>query len=524
MRTYDMRRVEMTATEYADLAIKDPGVVYVVNGVVVSIGGLLVSPPTMGKRIAAFGDSFLRNGWRYESPWAYSQSGSITGAYVEGLEALIDGSANTLTIDAAAGTAQFDGGTVVAIRNGYQRIPGATGVYDGVHIRVNMHEIVSGSLTVTRSGTRADEVYSTDNPLVWAQIFSRQSIEFINYAASGSTLRAMAGPTGSVALDLLTLPSDVSAMYFQAGSNDVQGGRALADMQADAADIIDRLLATGRRVYVSAQPPARSEWNSDSAKRAKMATYAMWLRSYVANLPRVTFVNAWESMLAESGTSLRSAYTVDGIHQGDAAGQLGGYAIWQALGAPIEGGPVFGSADGAVSATNPYGNYLASPYLAGDTSGVATGFTKSESNATGTPTKVARTDGIAGDLQRVTFGASADGGNVQIVGGTMVSGQFPADYIRVRLFAEVFVSGGAQLCPNLGIAITTASRLRYGRSSTSVKNSVNLPMTTWSGVLATAPFLILPGDTSFNVLLQPLGANGTAAAVTDFGRLLLKAA
>ena len=262
---YPLVRVNLSQQEYSDLkGRRDPGVAYFVDGVLASIGDDL-APTEKGRLVfAAFGHSFLRNGWRYEAPWSYTQVGSIAGVYVEGLEQLVSASAQDLVIDVTARTIRFGTGAPVALRSGYVRVPGPTGLYDGVHIRVNLPQVVSGSMTLTRTGSRGDEIYGADNPLVWAQIFSRQSVEFINYAASGQTMWAMAGDSGSVAADIPSLPPNLSGIVFDCNTNDVQSNRTLAQMQADAIDILNRLMAVGVPVYVTADPPFRSEWNADS--------------------------------------------------------------------------------------------------------------------------------------------------------------------------------------------------------------------------------------------------------------------
>jgi len=479
---------------------------------------------------AAFGHSFLRNGWRYEAPWSYTQGGSITGVYAEGLEQLVSASTQTLTIDTAAQTIQFAGGVPVRLRAGYVRVPGPTGLYDGVHIRVNLPQVVSGSMTLTRSGTRGDEIYGADNPLVWAQIFSRQSVQFVNYAASGQTMWAMAGENGSVAADISSLPPNLSGIVFDCNTNDVQSNRTLAQMQADAIDILNRLMAVGVPVYVTADPPFRSEWNADSAKRQTAAAYAMWLQSYCATLPRAVFVPMWDSMIPASGTSIRTAFAAtDLVHPGGAAGQLAGYALWRAMGSPIDRGPNFGSSDSANSATNPNGSYLVTPYLNGSNALTGTGYsgnfannvTPSVNNSTLVGAKVARTDGIAGEWEEATFTSTADGGNVILQDGTaaFVAGRFPAAYSRVQLFCEIEVQG-SQLAPDARTAITAPS-VRYARSTVNSNNAGPLAMTTYSGVLATAPLLILPTDTQMQLQRYGVGTATTSGAKVRWGRQVL---
>jgi len=501
------------------------------DGVIVGSNGRIAAADASSRlKFAVFGHSFLRNGWRYEAPWSYTSAGSIAGVYAEGLEQLVSASTQTLTVDVGAKTIQFGTGVPVRLRSGYVRVPGPTGLYDGVHLRVNLPQVVSGSMTLTRTGSRGDEIYGADNPLVWAQIFSRQSVQFVNYAASGQTMWAMAGANGSVAEDLPSLPSNLSGIIFDCNTNDVQSNRTLAQMQADAIDIIDRLMSVGVPVYVTADPPVRNEWNADSAKRQTAAAYALWLKAYCDTLPRVVFVPMWESMIPESGTSIRTAYAAtDLVHPGSAAGQLAGYALWRAMGSPTDRGPAFGSADSVNSATTPSGNYLTTPYLIGSNALTGTGYSgnfannqsASVSNATLVGAKVARTDGIAGEWEEATFTSSADGGNVIIQdgAGSFASGRFPPAYSRVQLFCEFEVQG-AQLAPDCRVAVTAPS-VRYSRSTVNSNNAGPLPMTSFSGVLASAPFLILPTDTAWALQRYGYGTATTSGAKVRWGRRLL---
>lgn len=506
--------------------------VFAQAGVAVDARGHGLLTHRVAQKVAVFGHSFYRNGWRHEAPWLSTLTGSINGVYVEGLEQLVQAGSYTLTIDKAAGTVQFAGGQPVPLRSGYVRVPGPTGLYDGVHLRINNSSSTNGSMTITRNGSRGDEIFGADSALVWAGIFSRQSIDFVNYSASGLLMQYMAGPNGSVALDLAAMPVGVSALFFGAGTNDTQAGRSLAQMQADAIDIIDRLTATGLPVFVTTDPPVRSEWNSDAIKRATQAAYSAWLASYCSTLPNVKFVPMWDSLIPETGSTIRTGYaSADGTHPGACSGQLAGHALWRAMGSPIDGGPSFGSADSAVSDASPYvGNFLSTPYLLGTNARSGTGFSGNFSNNTTVAVadasvvgaKVTRADGVAGEWEQCTFASTVAGGNFTVTESVsnFVSGKFPQPYSRAQLFVEVECEG-AQMCPDVRIAITSTYN-RFARSSAPQQSSVPLPIQNWSGVLATAPLLILPVDSNWALYRHGYGTASTVDAVVRFGRRLLR--
>jgi hypothetical protein len=197
------------------------------------------------------------------------------------------------------------------------------------------------------------------------------------------------------------------------------------------------------------------------------------------------------------------------------------------MGSP-QGDPFAPSAEASqFSASNPGANYLSTQYLTGNSGGLATTPSRFGAvvNATATPTKVARTDGIAGDWQQTVFSCTADGGVHQLRTSALPtpSGGLPAAYTDLRLLVEVEVSG-ACLMPEVQLsALVSGSMVRNVKSAAPALTSQNLPITSWSGVLKTPPLRVLPTDTAFEMLLRALGANGTTSAQVRFGRCVIAA-
>jgi hypothetical protein len=200
--------------------------------------------------------------------------------------------------------------------------------------------------------------------------------------------------------------------------------------------------------------------------------------------------------------------------------------LWQAMGAPTCD-PFAPSAEASqFSPENSGANYLSTQYLIGNTAGLATTPTLSSAlvNATATLSKVARTDGIAGDWQQTVYSCTANNAVNQIRTSSLPtpSGGFPAAYTDMRLLVEVEVSGGACLMPEVQLsALVSGAMVRNVKSSAPALSSQNLPITPWAGVLKTPPLRIMPADQSLEMLLRAVGANGTTSAQVRFGRCVI---
>ena len=472
------------------------------------------------RRYIAIGDSFFYIGGNYDYPWTLTPTGSIGGAIPLGGQQLIGSGTYTLTINANL-AANFNGGATTTLQSGLNLIPGATGVYDGIGVTINRADLVAGSMTVARSGSRADEFFGAANPLNWAQIFAGQSIEFDNYGASSLKLQSMA-VDGLAYLISSGAVAAAAGIVLSMGTNDVNAGRTLAQMQADFASVVDPLIATHMPLYLLPQPPYRTGWSA--GQRTIMAQFNAWMRAYVKGAASVIYVNCYATMSPETGTTLR--YSPDSIHPGDPAGQYAGYLLWQAMGSPYA--DIFTpSADtSSFSQSIPDANYMATEYLVGDSSGMPTtpAMSASATSATPTWTRVNRTDGIAGQWLQVVYSTAADGGSATastVATLPAPSGGYPPNYARMQAYAEVDCSG-VTLAPDIRLSILrSGTPNRYGRATVQTLLTTTLPITTFKGVLRSAPTLIVPTDDGLGLFLQGFGINGASSQQVRFGRVMV---
>jgi hypothetical protein len=189
----------------------------------------------------------------------------------------------------------------------------------------------------------------------------------------------------------------------------------------------------------------------------------------------------------------------------------------------------FGSALTPYSASNPYGTLTPNTHHFGDSSGLSTGYAKSDTSVTGSASKVARTDGIDGHWQRNTLSSGVANGCVShiqfgagIAGGA-VAIQVPAAGTWVRGRVEVAVSSGVNLImPDLRlIAYQSTTVLAQARSTTPQNNALGMHLAAHSGVLTTAPMRIPTGADGLTVWMSAYGAN-SAAGVVDWGQYELR--
>ena len=212
----------------------------------------------------------------------------------------------------------------------------------------------------------------------------------------------------------------------------------------------------------------------------------------------------------------------DNVHPSDPAAQYAGKDLADYFGTVMPGTPWdFGSALGVYSATNTGGNRLLNPNPAGNNSGQPTAWgTLSKGDTSATPTKVDRTDGVAGEWARITSNSSADNiVNTYTVPQAAFVG-VPAIGEVVQVFVEVRLSGAFQMVPQLQFTDNKGGTIVWSRVNPS-SDLKSLQLTEWVGVIASPPYVIsdTAGTPATDLRISQRLNNGASGAILDIGRI-----
>ena len=347
-------------------------------------------------------------------------------------------------------------------------------------------------------------------------VLSNQGYLIRNYAHSGGWMSD--GPS------VAARAADFDGFVLNYHTNDITGGATLSQLQASTVAMLDALYAKSRakKGIVNGCCTYRTGWTTAQAEIAD--AFNRWLPGALKAYPGVVARFPWARLVNEAGTGANTALmNSDNIHPDDPAQMLAGKDWVDYFGVVMPGTPWdFGSALGVYSATNPGGNRLLNPNPSGDNSGRPTGWDALTvgANGTATPTKAARTDGVAGSWARITGSATAD--NVQhffALQNALFAG-IPANGETMQLFVEVRLSGAGQAVP---VAIQTelkaGSVVAYSRTN-SVANKA-LPITDWTGIIATPPYVWsdTAGTPATDLRIGQRLNNGASGAILDIGRI-----
>lgn len=168
---------------------------------------------------------------------------------------------------------------------------------------------------------------------------------------------------------------------------------------------------------------------------------------------------------------------------------------WVVASAPTTGTFTFacsaatGAATGTIKVSN-NDQLLDNPLFGTPSAGLASSWTKTESNTTTTTTTAARTD-LLGNWQQLAITASA-AGSVYIQGGDLFTRIFPGDVVVMEAEVEVDAAPtaleGVQLAVNMIIGGVTYTPVAMARLAGSA-----MPPDALSGVLETEPFTVPAG-------------------------------
>lgn len=467
--------------------------------------------------IAFFGDSFFEQGnYGWRAPWGRSTSGSVAGISATGLERKIAAGSYALVYTAATRSCSFNGGPATPLVDGFQIIPGPTALTGcGVTVRMDGLPNTDGTITVTRSGSRPDEIVDSKSIPWWLNTFANQGYLARVYGHGGGQIRD--------GFSIVQRVSDFDGFAINYATNDIAATRTLLQMQADMIQLLDLAYAKSRakKGVVFGCCTFRTGFSTAQAEIAD--AYNRWLPGALKAYPGVVARFPWQRLVNDAGTAANTAMmNADNVHPSDPAAQYAGKDLADYFGAVMPGTPWdFGSALGVYSATNPGGNRLLNPNPAGNNSGQPTVWgTLSKGDASATPTKVARTDGVAGEWARITSNSSADNiTNTYTVPQAAFVG-VPAIGEVMQVFVEVRLSGAFQMVPQLQFTDNKGGTIVWSRVNSS-SDLKSLQMTDWVGVIASPPYVMsdTAGTPATDLRIGQRLNNGASGAVLDIGRV-----
>lgn len=487
--------------------------------------------------VLVFGDSFSKVGDATEAPAGFTVSaGVFPGISVHGLEqeaALLPvNTIRNLSWNAANKTLRFGTGEPQQFdRSGIFVIPDVTpntGVL--VSVRVPDLPLVDTVFTVTNSVNRPDVGRTMASVTNWLDTFLSAEFTIVNFSGGGQTLLS-----AQSAMDwAYSTYSSFAASVVLLAVNDLAQAIGYADplgeMKRRFEAAIGRAVAAGRPVFAAIAP---LNYGTESVAYLELTDkYNAWVIARCRTLADVTVINPWESMInPQPGAATgRVGYVsaADDLHNTPASAQYAGWVIANAIRARgLRGTPVYwGNPRGVASAAHPGGNMIVNPHMYG-TAGVspsgqcADSYTLTNGGVALTAlasSKVAR-PGVAYQWQNQTFSADTDASFFTLA-PTKVVGVSPVAGERVQLLTEVQVSGDV-MGPDFRLQMVGAlgGLSPYLRSMVPDPSlTVAMPITAYTGVISSVPFVWPAGATVGNLMLNGYGRNGSNGASIAFGR------
>lgn len=467
---------------------------------------------------ADFGDSFFQQGnYGWLTPWGRTETGSIAGIGTTGLERKAAAGSYILAYTAATRSCSFNGGPSTPLVDGIQIIPGLsplTGL--GITVRMAGLPATDATMTVTRDGVRPDEIVDSKSVAWWTNFFANQSYLFRVYGLGGGQIRDLFSIVDrAVSFDLFRI---------NCVTNDAAAGRTLAQIQADTITLLNKAYKKSRRKVGIVFGGCTYRTTFSAAQSEIIDAYNRWLPSVLKDYPGVVARFPWSRLVNDSGTGANTLMmSPDNVHPSDPAAQFAGKDSADYFGSVAPGTPWdFGSALGRWSATNPGGNRLLNPNPAGNNSGQPTawGTLAVGANGTATASKVARTDGIAGEWARITGSATADNvTHVYTIPFAAFGSVAPTPGEVIQVFIEVRLSGAFQMVPQLMLTDNKGGNIVWSRVNSS-SDLKSLQLTDCVGVMCTTGYVWsdAAGTPQIDVRIGQRLNNGASGAILDIGR------
>lgn len=486
------------------------------DGSLVAYADLAASNPR--PTIAFFGDSFFEQGnYGWRAPWGRSTSGSVAGISTTGLERKIAAGSYALVYTAATRSCTFNGGPATPLVDGFQIIPGPTELTGcGITVRMAGLPNTDGAITVTRSGSRPDEIVDSKSVPWWLNAFASQGYLARVYGHGGGQIRD--------GFSIVARVPDFDGFAINYATNDIAATRTLLQMQADMIQLLDLAYAKSlaKKGVVFGCCTFRTGFSTAQAEIAD--AFNRWLPGALKAYPGVVARFPWQRLINDAGTAANTLMmNADNVHPSDPAAQFAGKDLFDYFDRVLPGTPWdFGSALGIYSATNTGGNRMLNPNPAGNNSGQPTawGTLAVGASGTATPTKVARTDGVAGEWARITGSASADNVTHTYTVPQAAFVGVPAVGEVIQVFVEVRLSGAFQMVPQLQFTDNKGGTIVWSRVNSSSDNK-SLQLTEWVGVIASPPYVMsdTAGTPATDLRIGQRLNNGASGAVLDIGRV-----
>lgn len=481
-------------------------------------GSILDATGLSRPTIAFFGDSFFEQGnYGWRAPWGRSTAGSVAGISATGLERKIAAGSYPLVYTAATRSCKFNGGPATPLVDGFQIIPGPTELTGcGVTVRVAGLPNTDGTITVTRSGSRPDEIVDSKSVPWWLNAFASQGYLARVYGHGGGQIRD--------GFSIVARVPDFDGFAINYATNDIAASRTLLQMQADMIQLLDLAYAKSRAKKGVVFGCCTFRTGFSTAKAEIADAFNRWLPGALKAYPGVVARFPWQRLINDAGTAANTLMmNADNVHPSDPAAQFAGKDLFDYFDRVLPGTPWdFGAGVGVFSATNPGGNRLLNPNPAGNNSGQPTawGTLSVGANGTATPSKVARTDGVAGEWARITGTSTADNVvNTYTVPQAAFVG-VPAIGDVVQVFVEVRLSGAFQMVPQLQFTDNKGGAIVWSRVNSS-SDLKSLQMTDWVGVIASPPYVMsdTAGTPETDLRIGQRLNNGASGAILDIGRI-----
>lgn len=248
----------------------------------------------------------------------------------------------------------------------------------------------------------ADKLFSAKGYWAWCNIMLGQRMKLLDQAGTGGDTTAL----------MLARIATVTAQnpgwcVVQGGGNDVAGGVAASTTTSNLQAIYEALMGAGIKPVATTVLPSTSM--DTTAEKQALSTVNRWIKDYCRENPGVLLCD-WASVYvdAATGTPL-SAYTSDGVHPTNQGAAALGRVLAETLDRVVPYVDILPSAP-----NDPY-NLLTNGFMTGSTSGLATGWTATKLSGAaldGVTSKIARTDGVAGEWQQVALNST----DVQLTG------------------------------------------------------------------------------------------------------------
>jgi hypothetical protein len=243
------------------------------------------------------------------------------------------------------------------------------------------------------------------SPTDWANIYAQGRLSIVGNKGIGGqrTSQFLARFDADVlpsAADWVLLPSPLTNDLFDGT------GVTVAQMKANMAELYDRIIASGRKVIETLTGPSGY---GTATTLSNLYEMQRWQREYVKGNPSIVLVDGHQPVADPADGWPLSGYCRPGDSStGDHnRGVHPGYLWASKLGRKIAEGlePFYARIPVLEAPSNVDArNILPNGRMLGNTSGMATGYTfvktADGTTATGTPSKVARTDGQPGEVQQ----------------------------------------------------------------------------------------------------------------------------